>query len=123
MHDMPQRLREDISMEECGDLLTKIGFFKKAEDKFIQEVALTTSVYLFAPGDIILYRGDMGREMYCIQKGYVEVCSRQRNSGEVVETGHVHHNVLLTHFAETISSTGHGREISRANAGLLSDPH
>ena len=27
-----------------------------------------------APGDIILYSGDMGREMYCIKRGYVEVC-------------------------------------------------
>ena len=82
IHDMPQRLRANVSMEECGDLLRSIGLFEKAEDKFIQEVALTTSVYLFAPGDIILYRGDMGREMYCVQKGYVEVCSKQKKTLE-----------------------------------------
>ena len=28
---------------------------------------------MFAPGDIVLYAGDMGREMYSIRKGYVEV--------------------------------------------------
>lgn len=73
LHDMPQSVREDVSMEECADLLNNIPFFKHVDNSFLREVSLTTSVYLFAPGDMILYSGDMGREMYCIRKGYVEV--------------------------------------------------
>ena len=75
IHDMPQSVREDVSMEECADLLSNIPFFKHVDDSFLREVSLTTSVYLFAPGDMILYSGDMGREMYCIRKGYIEVSS------------------------------------------------
>ena len=37
-------------------------------------VCVCVSVCVCAPGDIILYSGDMGREMYCIKRGYVEVC-------------------------------------------------
>ena len=70
---MPQSVREDVSMEECADLLNNIPFFKHVDNSFLREVSLTTSVYLFAPGDMILYSGDMGREMYCVRKGYVEV--------------------------------------------------
>lgn len=75
IHDMPQSVREDVSMEECANLLSNIPFFKHVDDSFLREVSLTTSVYLFAPGDMILYSGDMGREMYCIRKGYIEVSS------------------------------------------------
>ena len=70
---MPQSVREDVSMEECADLLSNIPLFKHVDDTFLREVSLTTSVYLFAPGDMILYSGDMGREMYCIRKGHIEV--------------------------------------------------
>ena len=73
IHDMPQSVREDVGMEECADLLENIPFFKHIDTTFLREVSLTTSVYLFAPGDMILYSGDMGREMYCIRRGYVEV--------------------------------------------------
>ena len=73
IHDMPQNIREDVSMEESADLLNNIPFFKHVDNTFLREVSLTTSVYLFAPGDMILYSGDMGREMYCVRKGYVEV--------------------------------------------------
>ena len=73
IHDMPQSVREDVSMEECADLLSNVPFFKHVDNSFLREVSLTTSVYLFAPGDMILYSGDMGREMYCIRKGYIEV--------------------------------------------------
>ena len=74
MHDMPQSIREDVSMEECSTLLNNIPVFKHAEPSFLRQVSLAMSSYIFAPGDIVLYNGDMGREMYCVQKGYVEVC-------------------------------------------------
>jgi signal-transduction protein with cAMP-binding, CBS, and nucleotidyltransferase domain len=73
---MPQSVREDVSMEECADLLGNIPFFTHVDNAFLREVSLTTSIYLFAPGDMILYSGDMGREMYCIRKGYTEVSTK-----------------------------------------------
>ena len=75
MFDMPQSVQEDVSMEECSELLNNVPIFQHADKSFLRQVSLTTSTYLFAPGDIVLYSGDMGREMYCIRKGYVEVVS------------------------------------------------
>ncbi len=73
MHDMPQSVREDVRMEECSTLLNNIPVFKLADPNFLRQVSLAMSIYVFAPRDIVLYNGDMGREMYCVQRGYVEV--------------------------------------------------
>lgn len=73
MCDMPRNVREDVSMEESSELLSNVPMFEHTDNTFLRQVSLTTSTFLFAPGDIVLYSGDMGREMYCIRKGYVEV--------------------------------------------------
>ncbi len=73
MHNMPRSVREDVSMEECSILLDNIPAFRCADPSFLRQVSLAMSTYLFSPRDIVLYSGDMGREIYCIQKGYLEV--------------------------------------------------
>ena len=73
MHDMPVTVRQDVSMEECAELLSNIPFFQHVDASFLRQLSSATSTFLFAPGDIILYSRDMGREMYFISKGYVEV--------------------------------------------------
>lgn len=71
--DMPKYIQEEVSMNGYGSLLTKVPFFAETSMRFLKEVSLTTSIYHFAPGEIILYRGDMGRNLYCVRKGHVEV--------------------------------------------------
>ena len=73
MHDMPVTVRQEVSMEECANLLSNAPFFQHVDTSFLQQLSNATSTFLFAPGDIVLYSGDMGREMYFISKGYVEV--------------------------------------------------
>lgn len=73
MHDMPQTVQEDVSMEAWSSMVNNIPFFTHTDPSFLRRVSLTTSTYMFAPGDIVLYTGDMGREMYCVRKGHVEV--------------------------------------------------
>ncbi len=94
MHDMPRSVREDVSMEECSALLNNIPVFKLADPNFLRQVSLAMSTYVFAPGDIVLYNGDMGREMYCVQRGYVEVrvCFSDTN---VNEQRYVHYSILV----------------------------
>ena len=73
MHDMPQSVREDMSMEAWSSMASNVPFLTHVDNSFLRRLSLTTSTYMFAPGDIVLYAGDMGREMYSIRKGYVEV--------------------------------------------------
>ena len=55
-------------MEECSSLLDAVPFFKHADTTFLRQLSLTTVTYLFAPGDFILYHGDMSREITSISK-------------------------------------------------------
>jgi len=73
MHDMPQSVREDMSMEAWSSMASNVPFLTHVDSSFLRRLSLSTSTYMFAPGDIVLYAGDMGREMYSIRKGYVEV--------------------------------------------------
>ena len=73
MHDMPRILMEEVKMAECYEMWDNVPFLCDLDPHFLRCLALKTSAYLFAPGDYILYYGDMGKEMYCIRKGNVEV--------------------------------------------------
>ena len=73
-HDMPQTTREEVCLRGYGPLLSRIPFLSGINQSFLKELSTNISIYLFSPGDIILYGGDIGREMYSVRKGYVEVC-------------------------------------------------
>ena len=51
----------------------QVPLFKDTDDKFLRELSLKAQLYVFSPGDTIIYAGDMGREMYIIRKGICEV--------------------------------------------------
>ena len=76
MHNMPETLQEDVKMAECNDLMNNVPFLENIDREFLRCFSLKTSSYMFAPGDYVLYFGDMGREMYLIKKGHVEVSIR-----------------------------------------------
>ena len=73
MSDMPKTLQEDVKMAECQKNMDTVKFLQGIDEDFLRCLVLKTSNYLFAPGDYVLYYGDMGREMYCVRRGYVEV--------------------------------------------------
>ena len=43
-------------------------------------LSLRTVTFTFLPGDYIVYTGDMGLEMYCIRRGFVEVVADDGSS-------------------------------------------
>ncbi|KAJ7372503.1 hypothetical protein OS493_019012 [Desmophyllum pertusum] len=73
IEDMPLSLQQDVTYEETKDYLEKVPIFMETDASFLRELSLKTTSYLFSPGDFIVYAGDMGREMYCVRRGLVEV--------------------------------------------------
>lgn len=51
----------------------QVPLFKDCDTAFLKNLALHTDTYLFTPGDVIVYEGDQGREMYFIRRGTCEV--------------------------------------------------
>jgi len=73
IEDMPLSLQQDVTYEETKDFLEKVPIFMETDAGFLRQLSLKTTSYLFSPGDYIVYAGDMGREMYCVRRGLVEV--------------------------------------------------
>lgn len=78
---LPVSLQQDIKMEECLHLLLRVPFFSDTKnEKFMKQVCLSVVTHPFSTEDVILYHGDMSRNLYLVKKGYVEV-KRERGEG------------------------------------------
>ncbi|XP_074659484.1 uncharacterized protein LOC141912168 [Tubulanus polymorphus] len=75
MYDIPVKLQMDIANEEILPILGKVSMFEECDEEFLQMLALHCKSYLFMPHDIIVYSGDVGRELYCIRRGTCRVVS------------------------------------------------
>ncbi|XP_033108885.1 uncharacterized protein LOC117110323 isoform X2 [Anneissia japonica] len=76
MHDMPIRLQQDVAYEDARNTIGQVPLFQDCDEAFVRMLALKTHTYLFTPGDVIVYEGDMGREMYFIRRGTCEILSK-----------------------------------------------
>ncbi|XP_032231588.2 uncharacterized protein LOC5507177 [Nematostella vectensis] len=83
MDDMPLVLQQDVCEQESTDILREVPLFIECDENFIKQLSLCTTSYIFKPGDYIVYAGDMGREMYCIRRGQVNILN---DEDEVVGT-------------------------------------
>ncbi|KAH9082309.1 hypothetical protein Ae201684P_009635 [Aphanomyces euteiches] len=66
-------LRTTIALHLYKDLLNTVPIFAGSDSMFLGKVcmALETAVYL--PGDTIIHKDEVGREMFIVRKGQVEV--------------------------------------------------
>jgi voltage-gated potassium channel len=78
---LPPSLRIDVSLFLKRDIIEKVPLFQGASDEFIREIALQMAPVIFTPGDYIYKAGELGRDMYFITQGTVEVVSK---NGSVV---------------------------------------
>ncbi len=74
-HDLPESLQVDIALHLNRHILRKVPMLEKASEIFLRALALHLEPAVFTPGDTILRRGEIGRRMYFIHRGKVEVLS------------------------------------------------
>ncbi|XP_064635102.1 uncharacterized protein LOC135492519 [Lineus longissimus] len=75
LYDVPFGLQLDIANKDAVELVGMIPLFRNLEERFLRMLTLKAKGYLFTPGDIMIYSGEIGREMYLIKQGYCEVLS------------------------------------------------
>ncbi len=73
---LPPSLRTEVSLFLKRDIIEKVPLFQGASDEFIREIALQMTPVIFTPGDFIYKAGELGRDMYFITQGTVEVVSK-----------------------------------------------
>lgn len=79
MGDIPNRLQQDVSFEELNEIICKVPIFMNTDISFIKQLSAKLITYVFIPGDMIVYSGDVGREMYIMRRGLVEVLSKDQS--------------------------------------------
>ena len=74
--DLPHSILHQINLQCKFGLLRTCPFFDSCADEVLQGLVQRMRPSLYAPGDSIIYFGDMGKEMYFVERGMVEVVDR-----------------------------------------------
>jgi hypothetical protein len=80
LSELPASLRTEVSLVLKRDFIKKVPFFQKASQELIRDIALALRPVVFTPGDYIFRAGDIGRQMYFISQGTVEVIAADGQS-------------------------------------------
>jgi signal-transduction protein with cAMP-binding, CBS, and nucleotidyltransferase domain len=70
---LPERLRSEIAIHVHLETLKKVKIFEECEEGLLHELVLKLRSQIYSPGDHICRTGEIGREMYIINHGKVEV--------------------------------------------------
>ena len=73
LSELPVSLRTEVSLVLKREFIEKVPFFKGASQELIRDIALELRPLVFTPGDDICKAGEIGRHMYFISRGVVEV--------------------------------------------------
>jgi voltage-gated potassium channel len=73
LSELPGSLQAEVSLVLKGDLITKVPFLRGASHELIRDIAFELHPVVFSPGTWIFQAGEMGRHLYFISHGKVEV--------------------------------------------------
>lgn len=73
LSELPEPLRIEIAMAMKREFIEKVPLFNGASPQLLREIAVELRAALFTPGDYIFRAGEIGRHMYFISRGTVEV--------------------------------------------------
>lgn len=75
LRSLPDKLRAELAIHVHLDSLRKVAIFQDCEAGFLSELVLRLRAQLFSPGDYVCRKGEVGREMYIVNRGKLEVVS------------------------------------------------
>ncbi|XP_014661484.1 PREDICTED: LOW QUALITY PROTEIN: cyclic nucleotide-gated cation channel alpha-3-like [Priapulus caudatus] len=80
LHYLPDKLKAEIAIHVHLDTLKQVGIFRTREAGFLCELVLRLRPVLFSPGDHICRKGEVGKEMYIVNRGRVQVVANDGKS-------------------------------------------
>ncbi|KAK9512136.1 hypothetical protein O3M35_000628 [Rhynocoris fuscipes] len=70
---LPDKLKAEIAINVHLDTLKRVEIFQNTEAGFLRELVLRLRPVLFSPGDFICRKGEVGKEMYIVNRGRLQV--------------------------------------------------
>ncbi|KAL7547182.1 hypothetical protein ACHAWF_010502 [Thalassiosira exigua] len=70
---MSTDLQRKLALHLFKDVVSHISFFSEIDDLLLGEICMSLRTRIFLPGDMIIFKGDVGKELFIIAKGVVEV--------------------------------------------------
>ena len=74
---LPDKLKAEIGMHVHFETLKKVDFFAECEQGLLWELVLRLRTQVYSPGEYVCRKGDVGREMYIVSSGKLEVMAQE----------------------------------------------
>jgi cyclic nucleotide gated channel alpha 3 len=72
---LPECFRAELAFDVHADTLRRVAIFKECETGLLKQLVLKLRLAPYGPGDYVCRKGDIGREMYIIKRGKLDVVS------------------------------------------------
>lgn len=73
--DLPEYIRVEIALHLSRDIIQKVPLFKNVDQQFINSMVLKLKPFVALPSVYIMRKGEIGKEMFFLSRGNVEVVS------------------------------------------------
>ncbi|KAK3732807.1 hypothetical protein QZH41_017708 [Actinostola sp. cb2023] len=111
--ELSKTLREEILVHNVQSLLSAVPFFNSASMTFVSDVVTKLHFEVFLPGDFICTRGRKGDKMFFIQRGIVDILTKDGILATSLGDG--------SHFGEICLLTKQARRVASVRAATICD--
>ncbi|XP_078738139.1 cyclic nucleotide-gated channel beta-3-like [Lampetra fluviatilis] len=73
LDQMPAKMRLDIAVDVNYQIITNVQLFKGCDKQLLQDMLVRLRSVVYLPGDYVCKKGEIGKEMYIIKSGEVQV--------------------------------------------------